>query len=215
VGIVILLGVLLLWLVVSGWLCARSYFEKGRLKGVEEGMREIIRGAQAHFPYDGAAIPKRVLGTMVSVKKVIGSRNAAVEPALWALGAEVGQVSWRKGYDEAIKLGAVPDGKIRLEISLNELLQLSWLAHLGFQHMMPNYRGFEIHRFSGAEDAREGARSVAILECSLPKGERPFADVKTQMRGREKLISDWWPNPAEREFSGTRHSPNVVSVASA
>jgi hypothetical protein len=43
-----------------------------------------------------------------------------------------------------------------VDLSVNELLQLSWLAHLGFQHMMPNYRGFEVYRFSGEEDAAEG-----------------------------------------------------------
>ena len=58
--------------------------------------------------------------------------------------------------------------------------------------MMPNYRGIEIHRFSGEDDARDAARSVALLECAIPKTDRPFADVKTQMLARDSMISGWW-----------------------
>jgi hypothetical protein len=75
---------------------------------------------------------------------------------------------------------------------LNELLQLSWLAHLGFQHMMPNYRGLEIHRFSGEDDAIEGAKAVGRIESAIPTKQRPFADLALQIKNRQKLISDWW-----------------------
>jgi hypothetical protein len=71
-------------------------------------------------------------------------------------------------------------------------LQLSWLAHLGFQHMMPNYRGLEIHRFSGEEDACEGAKAVAKIEANIPAKERPFSDLSVQVKNRQKLICDWW-----------------------
>ena len=58
-----------------------------------------------------------------------------------------------QGHRAGVKRKAPAEGYIRVDFSVTELLQLSWLAHLGFQNMMPNYRGFEIHRFSGAEDA--------------------------------------------------------------
>jgi hypothetical protein len=67
------------------------------------------------------------------------------------------------------------EGKIRVDLSINELLQLSWLAHLGFQHMMPNYRGFEIYRFSSETDAQEGARAVGKIEGVIPAKDRPVA----------------------------------------
>jgi hypothetical protein len=57
---------------------------------------------------------------------------------------------------------------------------------------MPNYRGFEIHRFNGEEDAHEGAKAVSRIEAAIPTKERPFADLSAQFGGREKLISDWW-----------------------
>jgi hypothetical protein len=71
------------------------------------------------------------------------------------------------------------------------LLQLTWLAHLGFRYMMPNYRGFEIHRFSGEDDARKGARAIERLELSLPKGIGP-ADPIALSNSRLALIKNWW-----------------------
>lgn len=42
----------------------------------------------------------------------------------------------------------------------SELLHVAWLAHLGFKHMMPNYRSFDVHRFDGRVDAQDGSFAV-------------------------------------------------------
>ncbi len=86
------------------------------------------------------------------------------------------------------------EGRTRIDFTLNELLQLSWLAHLGFQHMMPNYRDFEIHRFSGETDAREGALAVAKLEAAVPTKARPLARLfgsgQAPAEAGERLVAD-------------------------
>jgi hypothetical protein len=61
--------------------------------------------------------------------------------------------------------------------------------------MMPNYRGFEVHRFSGEADAREGAAAVGKIEGVIPAKERPFGDLSVQFKSRQKLIGDWWQAP--------------------
>lgn len=186
--IVILLAVLL----VSVWSCARSYFEKGRLQGMKQAAREFTRGAQFHCATDKTK-PDRIAASTEALRALVDSNDrAAYDPLLWAVGEAVGEACWRRGNEAGIHEGTVPAGRIRIDLPLGELLQISWLAHLGFLHMMPNYRGFEIHRFSGPEDAREGARSVAVLECALPVAERPFGDVRRQIQGREDLIAGWW-----------------------
>jgi hypothetical protein len=111
---------------------------------------------------------------------------------LGILGYAVGEACWLKGHRAGVGRAAPVEGKIRVDLSLNEVLQLSWLAHLGFQHMMPNYRSFEIHRFSGEEDAQEGAKAVSKIECSIPAKDRPFADLTVQLKKRQKLICNWW-----------------------
>jgi hypothetical protein len=192
VGIIIVLAVLQAILLAAGWSCAKSYYERGRRWGLEQAAAEILRGAQTSLGSKDAAVPKPVLKALAAHKRAIANPTMPCEPALWDVGHAIGEGCWRNGYSEGVKVEAKPEDRIRLDLSLAELLQMSWLAHLGFQHMMPNYRGFEVHRFSGADDACEGARSVAILECALPRSERPFADLKTQILNRERLITGWW-----------------------
>jgi hypothetical protein len=61
-----------------------------------------------------------------------------------------------------------------------------WLSHLGFQQMMPNYRGFEIHRFSGEEDPQEGAKAVGRIAAAIPETDRPFGDISDQFKNRQR-----------------------------
>jgi hypothetical protein len=129
------------------------------------------------------------------------SRTKTTDPyhaQLWILGDAIGEACWLKGHASGIRRKAPAEGKIRLDLSINELLQLSWLAHLGFQHMMPNSRSFEIYRFSSEEDAREGALAVGKIEGVIPAKDRPVADLKVQFKNRQKLISDWWPAAPDR-----------------
>jgi hypothetical protein len=198
VDILIVLCGLLVALVAAGWSCAKSYFDKGRLQGMEEATREIARGVSAHYEFEGV-VPERVATAVKAVKAVSGKRwkpgKIATDPyhaQLWILGDAIGEACWLKGHAAGIRRKAPAEGKIRVDLSLNEMLQLSWLAHLGFQHMMPNYRGFEIHRFSGAEDAQEGAIAVGKIESAIPAKQRPFADLSVQLKSRQKLIRDWW-----------------------
>lgn len=200
-GILSVAGVLLVALLAAGWSCSRSYFGLGCRRGVARATDELLRGLQPHLGTRDAAVPASVIKALDKSKKIAADPNCRFEPALWDVGNAAGEACWRNGYLEGVKVGAIPTDMIRLDLTLAELQQMSWLAHLGFLHMMPNYRGFEVHRFSGPDEAFQGARSVGILECALPKAERPFADIKTQIMGREKMVSDWWPAPATREVA--------------
>jgi hypothetical protein len=195
--ILFLLGGLLVAFVVAGFSCARSYFEKGRLQGMEEATRELTRGISSHYELDGQVAPERVATALKVFNAVSGKhwKKGSTDPyhaQLWIVGDAIGEACWLKGHGAGIRRKAPAEGKIRADFSLNELLQLRWLAHLGFQHMMPNYRGFEIHRFSGEEDAWEGAKAVARIEAVIPAKERPFSDLSVQVKNRQKLICDWW-----------------------
>lgn len=204
VDILFIVGVLLVALVVAGWSCARSYFEKGRLRGMEEVTREIVRGVGSHCELEGQ-LPESVEKALKQAKAVSrwdpktswGSTNP-YHAQLWIVGDAIGDACWRKGHAAGIRRKAPAEGKIRVDFSLTELLQLSWLAHLGFQYMMPNYRGFEIHRFSGEEDAREGAIAIGKIEGAIPVKMRPFTDLGVQLKNRQKLITNWWQGVSDR-----------------
>ena len=205
VDILLILGSLEAALIVAGWSLARSYFDKGRLRGMEEATREISRGVSSHYELEGQLIPERVVKAVKDVKAISGKPRrkgkGSTDPChaqLWIVGDAIGEACWLKGHAAGIRRKAPAEGKIRVDFSLTELLQLSWLAHLGFQYMMPNYRGFEIHRFSGEEDAREGAKAIGKIESHIPAKDRPFADLSVQLKSRQKLICDWWKAPLDR-----------------
>jgi hypothetical protein len=199
VDILLLLCALQAVLVYSAFSGAKSYFERGRVRGMEEAISELGRGVVSHYQREGQSEPERVA---LAVKAIKGVRpnakrrgSGATDPyhaALWVLGDAIGEACWLQGHTAGMRRKAPAEGKIRIDLSPTELLQLSWLAQLGFRHMMPNYRGFEIHRFSGEADAREGALAISRIESAVPAKDRPFADLVVQLRDRQKMISDWW-----------------------
>ena len=169
---------------------------------MEEAIREMARGITAHCQLEGGSLPIGVEKAMSAWKAVsLSNRKRAMEgekgtdpyhAQLWALGDAIGEACWLKGHAAGVRRKAPAQGKIRVDLSVTELLQLGWLAQLGFQHMMPNYRGFEVYRFSGEEDAQEGARAIGKIEALIPAKERPVADLSLNYKNRQKLICDWW-----------------------
>jgi hypothetical protein len=207
VDILVVLGVLLVTLFFVTFSCARSYFEKGRLRGMEEAVRELAQGIKSHFENNGQP-PDRVVTAFEEVKAVAcNSRRLSkgstqrYHAQLWILGDAIGEACWFRGHGAGVRRKAPAEGKFRVDLSLNELLHLSWLAHLGFQRMMPNYRDIEVHRFSGEEDANEGAIAVSKIEAAIPAKDRPFADLSVQFTRRNALISDWWQVTQHRSLA--------------
>jgi len=195
--ILVIIIALLTLLFASTWSSARSYFAKGRLAGMEEATREIIRGINSHYEEAGQAPPDHVMKAVDAVKTF--ASGASYEKSilryharLWVFGDAVGAACWRKGYD-ACRLQMTPRvDKIRVELSMGELLHLTSLAHLGFKKMMPNDRGIEMHRFGGEDDAREGTRAIDRLELAIPVKQSPFDDPLAQSANRQELIENWW-----------------------
>ena len=190
--------VLLVLLLASTWSFARSYFLKGRLAGMEEAALEIIRGIRSHYESAGRPAPASLVKTVEAVRSPAhGASNlkslARYQARLWAFGDAVGAACWRQGYD-ACKLRTSPaQDKIRIDLSVGELLYLSSLAHLGFKKMMPNDRDIELHRFSDEWHALEVTHAVERLEQALPENIRTLDLSAT----RRDLIRNWWP--AERK----------------
>jgi len=113
---------------------------------------------------------------------------------LWIFGDAVGAACWQKGYD-ACRLQVAPaDGKIRIDLSIGELTQLTSLAHLGFKKMMPNDRGIEMPRFDDENHALAVAWAVERLEQAVPEPLRPFDHADN----RQALIRHWWPLERKR-----------------
>jgi hypothetical protein len=106
------------------------------------------------------------------------------------VGAALAEESWLKGHGAGVRRKAPEAGKLRIDLSAAELLQIGSLANLGFQYMMPNMRLIDAPRFSGNDDALEASRSISKIEAAIPKMHRP--DLILQVTSREILIEDWW-----------------------
>jgi hypothetical protein len=193
--ILVVLTFLSLLLAISFGSLSRSFFIRGRHRGMQEAATEIIRGVNSHFEVAGQ-LPTGVSNALeklrgsaghVSSRRQLDLRHAQ----LWIFGDALGSACWKRGYRLG-RLSMTPrDEKIHVELSASELLQLAWLAHLGFQHMMPNYRGFETHRFSGEDDARNGAKAIERLDVSISARHGPVDPVALS-NGRLALIETWW-----------------------
>jgi len=191
----VLVGVLL-WSMLS---CARSYFERGRVRGIEETVREIEKGMS---PLLDGQVPEDVQKGLKALQAALRDRprrpsfgTDPIHAQLWVIGAALGEACWVKGHAAGVRRKAPAEGLFRIDLSVIELLQLSGLANLGFQYMMPNSRLLEIRRFNGKDDALDGTRAISKIEGAIPKVHRP--DLLSQAENRERLITDWW-RPKER-----------------
>jgi hypothetical protein len=205
VVLLVVMGALFTLLVGVSWSCARSYYEKGRLRGMQDAAREIIRGVASHCDLEGSSVPDSVTNAIaaletISRRNLLPTTNDPYEARFWVFGDAIADACWRKGHASGLKKREPAAGKLRIDLSPSDLLHLSWFAHLGFQHMMPNFRGFEIHRFSGADDAEEGSKAIGRLEAAIPAAQRPFDDLASQFDSRGKLIRDWWNLTPKRLF---------------
>jgi hypothetical protein len=192
--------VLLLLLFVASWSSARSYFARGRLAGMEEATREVIRGIRSHFDVAGQAPPDYVAKAVEAVSSF--ARSASYEKSihryqtlLWTFGDAVGAACWRKGYETCLQKMTPPrTDRIHLELSVADLQHLASLAHLGFKKMMPNDRGIELVRFGGEDHAMTVARAVERLELAIPAEHRPSG----HSAARQTMIRHWWPQERKR-----------------
>ena len=116
---------------------------------------------------------------------------------LWVLGAAFAEECWLRGHGAGVRRKAPAEGKLRIDLSATELLQLGGLANLGFQYMMPNMRLIEARRFAGKDDALDASLSISRIEAAIPKKYRP--DLILQVQSRESLIEDWW-QPTTRKI---------------
>ncbi len=193
-GVLFGLLVVLFWIALSS---ARACIEVGRKRGVKQAVAEIQRGIASHVELDSAKLPGDVEQALHKLDLLLNrypkARRFGTDPIdaqLWILGAALGEASWLKGHSAGVRRKAPAEGKLRVDLSLVELLQLGGLANLGFQYMMPNAKLFDIRRFDGEGDASEATRAISKLECAIPQQHRP--DVVDQAKFRERMIREWW-----------------------
>ena len=205
---------IVLWIVTSllvgltwtTWSMSRSFFGRGRIRGIRECVTEIRKGTVVLLDSDDRKLPddlQKALATLEALLDRAPTKTKAgtdpIHAQLWTVGRTLADACWVKGHAAGIRRKAPVEGKIRIDLSAVELLQLGGLANLGFQNMMPNARLFELRRFTGRDDAVEAARAVSRLESAIPKENRP--DLIRHAESRMQLIDNWWTPATERSVA--------------
>lgn len=185
---------------------SRSFFEKGRTRGIQDCIREMRRGTAIILECDEANLPQDIRNIASALETLLArppvkAKSAAdsINVQLSTLGKMLGEACWLKGHSAGIRRRSPAEGKVRVDLSAIDLLQLGALANLGFKHMMPNARLFDLQRFTGSDDADEAAQAVSRLEAAIPKEHRP--DLLRRAADRMKLINDWWTPVSERAIT--------------
>jgi hypothetical protein len=174
--------------------CARSYYERGKLRGMREAVRELQVGMSRPL---GTNLSQEVHQALKAYQHCLDraqrqntSGSILIHSQLWVLGSALAEECWSNGHGAGVRRKAPERGKIRVDLTVSELLQLGGLANVGFQHLMPNARIIDVRRFTGSDDAMEASRSISKIEAMIPKRFRP--DLILQVESRKSLIEDWW-----------------------
>lgn len=187
----------------STWSMSRSFLEKGRIRGIRECVKEMRRGTVAQLDCDDRKLPDDLQNALAALEALLDraplktkSATDPIQAQLWTLGRTLAEACWIKGHAAGIRRKAPSEGKIRIDLSVIELLQLGALSNLGFQFMMPNAKLVDLRRFSGKDDAVEATRALSRLEAAIPKEHRP--DLVLHADSRMQLIDGWWLPTPER-----------------
>jgi hypothetical protein len=105
----------------SRMVLCKIIFWRGALRGLEQATREISRGISSHYELEGQIIPERVAKAIRLSSRLRRSLDK------WATDRRI-RITRNFG-SAGIRRKAPAEGKIRVDLSLTELLQLSWLAH--------------------------------------------------------------------------------------
>jgi hypothetical protein len=188
---------LFLGLIWSTWSMSRSFFEKGRIRGIRECIREMRRGTVVHLDREDHKLSEDLQKALFTLDALLDgapvktkSPTDPIHAQLWTVGRTLAEACWVKGHAAGVRRKAPTEGKIRIDLSAIELLQLGGLANLGFHYMMPNARLIDLRRFTGRDDAVEAARALSRLEAAIPKEHRP--NLVRHAENRMELIDGWW-----------------------
>ena len=191
----------------------RAVFTRGRLSGIREAVDEVMRGAADHYQ-NANETSEPILNALndikarLSKKRATGITGDTVSAGLSELGRAMGEVVFGKGFeagrDAQARLEAPINGRVRVDLSINELMQIRWLAHFGFEHTMWNTwdpdgakpRPHVDVVFKNRTDAQRATEAIDLLEHRIPKERRDSGEPYALALNRQQMIRERWRSEA-------------------
>jgi hypothetical protein len=206
---------ILIFVVVAAiaFVADRAVFARGRLSGIKEAVDELMHGAAYHYQNDNQT-SEPILKALNDVKGQLSKRRStamrgdAVSTGLSKLGRAMGDVAFGKGFDAGrgaqARLEAPIHGKVRVDLSISELMQIRWLAHFGFEHTMWNTwdpggtkpRPHTDVVFKNKADAQRATETIDLLEHRIPKERRDSGKPYALALNRQQMIRERWHSEA-------------------
>jgi len=196
----------------------RAVFTRGRLSGIREAVDEMMRGAAYHYQNDNQT-SEAIRNALDDIKARLSKRRSArtkgnaVGADLSGLGRAMGDVVFGKGFeagrDAQARLEAPINGKVRLDLSISELMQIRWLAHFGFEHTMWNTWDPEGAKprphadvvFKNQTDAQRATEAIDLLEQRIPKERRASGEPYALALNRQQMIRERWHLEAAQKLN--------------
>ncbi len=186
--------------IVGGILWAIGYaiyrlHRSGQWVGARKAYAEITRGIGHHCDTTDGKVPENLGAAIYNAKTARDLEDLLAK--LWTVGDELGNASWSKGYTYGIDMSQSKAGIVQLELTQQEVLELRWAAHIGFQYaMMPTT--WETHQYKTEREAQDATSVIEKLERKIPK-EPDDDDPYAQSFNRQNSIWRKWPSANKSE----------------
>lgn len=102
------------------------------------------------------------------------------------------EAAWQDGFEAEERSMESQNSKIRVDLSLKELMKIRRLVHFSFENMMPNKGG--PFAFKVEKEAQEATNSILQLEFCIPKELHDSSDPYALSFNRQTMIWKRWPS---------------------
>ncbi len=184
-------------MVVAAVSMVRGWLAKVRLDGMREVVDTIIRNASHHYERPGEPLPEEIekaiddLHAGVKRRKNDRERGDAYRVGAAVLLDRMGQAGVDRGFKSGQDWSEPRDGEYRIDMPIENWRRIRYLAHIGFQHQMPNYERMLHFPFDSEEDALQSEAAIEKLEFAIrhSKSDPEYSDSLA----RNMLIWNRWP----------------------
>ena len=166
-----------------------------------EAAHSLIVGVSRHFEKKDEPIPERVAQAVDDMKKRVGdiknweAKCSQYEIKLVQLGDRMGEACWQDGEEHGVRFADPSKGETRIDLTPQDISNLHWLAHYGFEHMIWKTSS---HAFKDEADARRATRAIEKLHRHLPKDQIDESDPYALAINRDMMIWETWPTEPEK-----------------
>jgi hypothetical protein len=174
----------------------RAGLARGRFLGMQAASAELSRGVSANYEREGEPLPEGVSKILDEIKvalvraKTWDEKYDAYRVRLWTFGNEMGEASAGRGFDQGQDWMQPRKGELRVDLTVQELLDLNFAAHVGFERRM---EPGDYLAFREKKEAQRVTDAIERFERNVPKEYRDPDEPYALSFNRQTLIWNRWP----------------------